>query len=53
MGISPISGSSNISGLYPIYNANPIEKVKASSPVDPRSDGTAQATVNGAKAAIH
>ncbi len=48
MGISGISG---ISYFYPVYNATPISAVRGSDKVTRGSDGTAQATVDGAKSA--
>ena len=47
--ISGISGYSGISGIYPSYNTTPIRGVMQSTGVTRGSDGTAQATVDGAR----
>lgn len=48
-GVSAISGYSGISGIYPSYNPNAVAGVRAMQGVKPGTDGTAQATVDGAK----
>ena len=50
-GISAISGYSGISGIYPAYSAMPVRGVRGADTVARGSDGTAQATVDGAKSA--
>lgn len=47
--ISAISGYSGISGIYPAYNPAAVTGVRATRGVSRESDGTAQATVDGAK----
>ena len=50
--ISPISGYSaygGISGIYPAYNTAAVRGVSAAQRVNQGTDGTAQATVDGAK----
>ena len=47
--ISGISGYSGISGIYPSYNTTPVRGVMQSAGVTRGSDGTAQATVDGAR----
>lgn len=49
MGISGISGYSGISGIYPAYTTMPVRGVRAANGVNRGTDGTAQATVEGAK----
>jgi tRNA(Ile2) C34 agmatinyltransferase TiaS len=48
-GISAVSGYSGIRGIYPIYNSTAVQGVRRSDAVTRGSDGTAQATVDGAK----
>lgn len=47
--ISAVSGYSGISGIYPSYYPGAVTGVRATRGVDPQSDGTAQAVVDGAK----
>ena len=49
MSISGIYGVSGYGAFTPIYNASPIRPVGASEEVSRGTDGTAQATVDGAK----
>jgi hypothetical protein len=48
-GISAVSGYSGIQGIYPIYNSSAVAGVRGADSVTRGSDGTAQATVDGAK----
>ncbi|MCH5266012.1 MAG: hypothetical protein J1F02_08945 [Lachnospiraceae bacterium] len=50
-GVSAISGYSGISGIYPSYSAMPVRGVQGADNVRRGSEGTAEATVDGAKAA--
>lgn len=51
MGISGISGISGygMAGIYPMYNNTPVGRVSGADPVERGTDGTAQATADGAK----
>ncbi len=48
-GISAVSGYSGIRGFYPIYSAGAVQGVRAAQSVKPGTDGTAKATIDGAK----
>lgn len=48
-GVSGVSGYSGINGIYPAYNPGAVTGVRGADAVTRGSDGTAQATVDGAK----